>query len=68
MVGAVVEILVAEETAPAFMAVAMVGLLAGSVEAARVADALVALLSLPAELAEALVGLVAEAVLVVASR
>lgn len=42
VVGAVVEILVAEEPAPAFIAEAVVGLLAGSVHTARIPDALVA--------------------------
>ena len=68
VVGAVVEILVAKEAAPSFIAIALVGLLAGAVKAARVADALVAQLSLPAKFAEAFVGLVAEAVLIVAAR
>ena len=42
MVGAVVEVLVAEESSPALVAVALVRLVAGAVHAARVADALVA--------------------------
>ena len=51
MVGAVVEVLVAEEAAPALVAVALVRLLAGAVHAARVADALVAEPARPALLA-----------------
>ena len=42
VVGAVVEILVAEEAAPAVVAAALVRLLAGAVDAARVANAGVA--------------------------
>ena len=42
MVGAVVEVLVAEEASPALVAVALVRLVARAVHAARVADALVA--------------------------
>ena len=42
MVGTVVEVLVAEEAAPALLAEALVGLLARPVDAARVQDALVA--------------------------
>ena len=42
VVGAVVEVLVAEEPAPALLAQALVRLLAGAVDAARVQDAAVA--------------------------
>ena len=51
MVCAVVEVLVAEEAAPALVAVALVRLLAGAVHAAGVADALVAEPPRPALLA-----------------
>ncbi len=51
VVGAVVEILVAEQTAPTFIAVALVRLLAGSVQTTWVADALVTQLSLPSQFA-----------------
>ena len=51
MVGAVVEVLVAEESSPALVAVALVRLVAGAVHAARVADALVAEPAGPALLA-----------------
>lgn len=47
VVGAVVEVLVAEEPAPSGMAVALVGLLAGAMFATRVPFALVAMLSGP---------------------
>ena len=42
VVGAVVEVLVAEESSPALLAEALVRLLAGAVHAARVEDAAVA--------------------------
>ena len=51
VVGAVVEVLVAEQAAPALVAVALPRLLAGTVIAARVPDALVAQLSLPSGVA-----------------
>ena len=51
VVGAVVEVLVAEEAAPALVAVALVGPAASPVDAARVADALVAVGPGPAGLA-----------------
>lgn len=47
MVGAIVEILVAEKTTPAFSAMAFPWFLAGSVDAARVGFTFVAHLSLP---------------------
>lgn len=51
VVGAVVKILVAEQTTPTFIAVTLVRLLAGSVQATWVADALVTQLSLPSQFA-----------------
>lgn len=51
VVRAVVEVLVAEQAAPSFVAVALPGLLTGAVKAARIAYALVAQLSLPSKLA-----------------
>lgn len=51
VVGAVVEVLVAEQTAPALVAVALVGLLAGPVFAAGVADAFVAVATSPSSAA-----------------
>ena len=51
VVGAVVEVLVAEETAPALVAATLVGLLAGAVHAAGVELALVAVRAGPAGLA-----------------
>ena len=51
VVGAVVEVEIAEESAPAVIAVALVGLLAGPVDAAGIVDALVAELARPAGLA-----------------
>ena len=42
VVGAVVQVLVAEETTPAIVAVALPGVLAGAVLASRVSNALVA--------------------------
>lgn len=62
VVGAVVEVLVAEEPAPAFLAVALPRLHAGAAQAARVADALVAELPLPADPTLAFAGLLAESV------
>ena len=53
VVGAVVEVLVAEQAAPALVAVALPRLLARAVQAARIADALVAQLALPAQFAPA---------------
>ena len=47
VVGAVVQVLVAEETTPTFVAVALPRLLARTVKAARVTDALIAQLALP---------------------
>jgi hypothetical protein len=47
----VVNYLIAEETAPTFVAVALPRLLACSMKAARIADALVAQLSLPSQFA-----------------
>lgn len=67
VVGAKVQVLVAEQTAPAFVAQALPRLLAGSVHAARVRFALVAQLSLPSGLADAFVGLIAMAVLLITS-
>ena len=51
VVGAVVEVLVAEEAAPALVADALLGLLAGAVLAAGVGDALVAEATGPSGLA-----------------
>jgi len=51
VVGTVVQVLVAEEAAPAFVAAALEGLGAGAVHAARVAHATVAVRALPAGLA-----------------
>ena len=51
VVGAVVQVLVAKETAPAFVAVALPRLLARAVQTARITDALVAQLSLPTQFA-----------------
>ena len=53
VVGAVVEVLVAEHAAPAVEAVALVGLGAGAVHAAGIPLALVAAGALPAVLASA---------------
>lgn len=50
VIGAVVEVLVTEETAPAFLAVAVPGPAAGPVHAARVPLALVAQLAHPARM------------------
>lgn len=62
VVGAVVEVLVAEEPPPALLAVALPGLQAGAVQAAGVADAFVAGGALPADAALALAGRLAVAV------
>lgn len=67
VVGAVVQVLVAEEAPPALLAVALPGLRAGAVEAARVADAVLAEGALPADPALALAGLLAVAVAVAAA-
>lgn len=62
VVGAVVEVLVAEEPAPAFLAVALPGLHTRAVEAAWVTHALLAQGPLPADPALALPRLLTEAV------
>lgn len=51
VIGAVVEILIAKQTAPTFVAIALPRLLARSVQAARVANALVAQFALPSQFA-----------------
>ena len=51
VIGAVIEILIAEEAAPSFVAVALPRLLARSVKATRIANALVALFALPTQFA-----------------
>lgn len=53
MIRAIVEILVAEQPAPALVALAFPGLLAATVEAARIPDALIAQRALPAAVASA---------------
>lgn len=68
VVGAVVEVLVAEEAAPAFLAVALPWLTASAVRAAGVADALVAHSALPADAALALPGALAVSVALAAAR
>lgn len=60
--------LVAEESSPALLTVALPGLLAGPVEAAGVSGALVAALALPALPAHTLPGRAAETVLLAAPR
>ena len=60
--------MVAVQAAPALLAVALPGLLAGPVEAAGVSGALVAALALPALPAHTLPGRVAETVLLAAPR
>ena len=68
MVGAVVEVLVAEEPAPALLAVALPRLATRPVQAARVADALGAGGALPAHATLAAPGGLAVAVLFTAVR
>ncbi len=51
VIGAVVEIVIAKQTAPTIVAVALPRLLAGAVHTAWIADALVAQLSLPSQFA-----------------
>lgn len=68
VVGAVVQVLVAEEPTPSFLAVALPGLRAGAVEAAGVADALVAEVPLPANPTLALARLLTVPVAVAAAR
>lgn len=51
VVGAIVEVLVAKETAPSFVAIARVGRLASAVQTARIADALVTQFTLPSRFA-----------------
>ena len=51
VIGAVVEILIAKQTAPTLVAVALPRLLAGAVQTTWIADALVAQLSLPSQFA-----------------
>lgn len=51
VIGAVVEILIAEQTTPTFVAITLPRLLAGSVKAAWVPDALVAQFALPSQFA-----------------
>lgn len=67
VMGAVVEILIAEESTPPFLAVALPGLLAGAMQAARVSDALVTIAPLPAHSAFAFSGPVTKSVLLVAA-
>lgn len=66
--GAVVQVLVAEEAPPALLTVALPGLLAGAVETAGVADTLVTVPALPTHPALALPWLVTKPVLLVAPR
>ena len=54
VVGAVVEVLVTEQASPALLAVTLPRLVAGAVQAARVAHALVAQRALPSQAARAL--------------
>lgn len=68
VVGAKVQILVAEQSAPTFVAQALPRFLAGSVHAPRVRFALIAQLPLPSGLADAFVGLIAVTVLLITSR
>jgi len=51
VIRAIVEVLVAEQSAPAFVALALPGFLAATVEATRVPDALIAQRTLPAVVA-----------------
>lgn len=67
VVSAVVEILVAEESSPAFLTVALPGLLAGPVEAAWVTNALIAVAPFESHSALALPGFLAEPVLFITS-
>jgi len=53
MIRAIVEVLVAEQSAPAFVARALPGFLAATVKAARVSDALIALRTFPAAVTSA---------------
>lgn len=68
VVGAVVQVLVAEKATPAFLAVALPWLLTGTMKAAWVSDALITVSPLPAHSAFAFPRLVAKAVLLVTSR
>lgn len=65
MVSAVVQVLVAEEAPPAFLAVTLPGLLTGTMETAWVSDTLIAVTALPANSALALPWLVTISVLLV---
>jgi len=51
VIRAIVEVLVAEQSAPTFVALALPGFLAATVEATRVPDALIAQRTLPAVVA-----------------
>lgn len=68
VVSAVVQVLVAEKAAPAFLAVALPWLLTGTVQAAWVSDALITVPPLPTHSALAFPRFVAEAVLLVTPR
>lgn len=68
VVGAVVQILIAVESAPSFLAVALPGLVAGPVHTARVSRTLVALPALPPLTTNALSGCLAEPVGLTAAR
>lgn len=66
--GAVVQVLIAEKTTPAFLAVALPRLLTGTMKAAWVSDAFITISPLPAHSAFAFPRLVAKAVLLITSR
>lgn len=68
MVCAVIEILVAEQAAPTFIAEAVPGLLAGPVETSWIPLALVTKPPFPSAVAQAFVGLVAVSMLIVTTR
>lgn len=68
VVGAKVQVLVAEEAAPAFLAVALKRLVAGAVQAPRVALALITEGALPPEAALALAGSLTITMLFAAAR
>lgn len=68
VVGAVVQVLVAEKATPAFLAVALPRLLTGTMKAAWVSDALITISPLPTHSAFAFPRFVAKAVLLIASR
>lgn len=68
VVGAVVEVLVTEQSSPALFTVALPRLAAGAMQAARIADALVTEGSLPPEAALALAWGLTITVLLIAAR